>query len=57
MPPSIGAAIIQYLQSHEPASTIQRAIRKQLMNDVFPNPLVDATKFPVIIVNSIVIEL
>lgn len=55
--PSIGVAIVQYLQSTAPASTIQRAIRVQLINDVFPNPLIDATKFPLIIINSVVVEL
>lgn len=55
--PSIGAAIIQYIQASVPTSTIQRAIRVQLTNDVFSNPLVDASKFPIIAINSVVIKL
>lgn len=55
--PTIGAAVIQFLAATVPAATIQRAIRVQLTNDVFPNPLVDATGFPVIIINDVVVEI
>lgn len=55
--PTIGVAIWKYLQSVTDPQTIQRAIRVQLQNDIFPRPLVDARGFPVIIVNAIVIEL
>lgn len=55
--PPVGVGIYKYLQSTIPTAYIQRAIRTQLENDVFSKPLVDASKFPNIIINSVVVEL
>ncbi len=55
--PPVGVGIYKYLQSTIPFAYIQRAIRTQLENDVFEKPLVDASKYPRIIVNSVVVEL
>lgn len=55
--PPVGVGIWKYLQSTASPQEIQRAIRVQLTSDVFPRPLIDVRSFPVIIVNSIVVEL
>jgi hypothetical protein len=55
--PPVGVGIFKYLQSTIPFAYIQRAIRTQLENDVFSKPLVDASKYPVIVVNSVVVRL
>jgi hypothetical protein len=55
--PPIGVGIWYYLQGAATIGEIQRAIRKQLVNDIFEAPLVDTKKFPIIVVNSIVVEL
>lgn len=55
--PPVGVGIWKYLQGTQGPQEIQRAIKVQMINDVFPRPLVDARKFPKIIVNSVVVEL
>lgn len=55
--PPVGVGIWKYLQSTKGVDEIKRAIKVEMKNDVFPNPSVDVRKFPVILVNSTVIEL
>lgn len=55
--PPIGVGIWRFLQGTQSPQEVQRAIRVQLQNDVFPRPMVDARRFPTIIVNSVVVEL
>ena len=54
--PPVGVGIWNYLQGTQGPQEIQRAIRVQLEADIFSRPLVDASGFPTIIVNSVVIE-
>lgn len=54
--PLVGVGVWNYLQAVTSAAAIQQAIIKQLKADVFSNPLVDASQFPIIKVNSVVIR-
>jgi hypothetical protein len=55
--PSIGVGIFQFLNGTSTSSQIERAIRVQMAADIFPQSLVDASKFPIVVVNSLNVKL
>jgi hypothetical protein len=54
--PLVGVGIYSFIQSTASPEAIQQTIIKQLKGDVFTNPLVNAKKFPIISVNSVVLN-
>jgi len=55
--PLLGVGIYNYIQAITSAAAIEQAIIRQLKQDVFPNPVVSARKFPTLIINTTKIEL
>lgn len=55
--PIIGIGIFQYLQGTQSKQVLQRNIRQQLELDIFKRPLVDVSKFPIIIINKVVVTM
>ena len=44
--PLLGVGISSFLQGNESRAKIDKLIRQQLTNDVFPDPEIDMTAFP-----------
>jgi len=55
--PTIGVNLWQYLQGNTSPQIIESKIKRNMQADVFKNPLVDASAFPVIKVNKVIVEL
>lgn len=55
--PLIGGNIFQYLNSTSSPSAIERNLKTALAADIFASSFVDASKFPVIIVNNLQVNL
>jgi hypothetical protein len=54
--PLKGIRIIKYLGGPFNILDIERAIRLDLQDDIFPSPMVNARSFPVITINSVTLE-
>jgi hypothetical protein len=55
--PPIGVAVMKYVHGTESRQVLTQAIKRSLIADVFPSPLVDISKWPKIQVNKIIIDL
>ena len=55
--PLIGIGIFNFLQGTQSTQVLTRAIRLQLESDIFKKPFIDATKFPIVVINSVQFEL
>lgn len=51
--PSIGAQLWNWVQSSDSPQQLKRILLQQLTADIFKNPLVDVSQFPIVIVNDL----
>lgn len=55
--PDLGVNLGSYLLGNDSPQVIRRAIKLHLESDVFKNPIIDISEFPIVKVNSIIFEL